>query len=148
MATLMLDASKRGAVVVDRGHGHIQIRGQLLVNYYPFSKKRTAYVAGTFGGKMHVTPAQAVAMAYDPPPLAAHKERDRRRAKSKRKRAAMLRAGMTECHWCHAPLTVDNSTIEHKIPLARGGLDNANNRVLACAACNHGRGHDMPELKQ
>jgi 5-methylcytosine-specific restriction endonuclease McrA len=45
-------------------------------------------------------------------------------------------------------LTLDTSTMDHVIPLHRGGLDNANNRVLACEPCNSKRGHDMPELKR
>ena len=37
--------------------------------------------------------------------------------------------------------------IDHRIPLKRGGLDNASNFVLAHKTCNHARGHDMPEVK-
>jgi 5-methylcytosine-specific restriction endonuclease McrA len=136
-------AEAKGATVVSHGNGHFQIKGALLVNYYPLSKSRTAYVAGTVRGKKNCSPAQAVEMAFSEPQMAMI--RDRRSKNSHGKRYAMLKK-KAFCHWCNAPLTLENSTIEHLIPLARGGLDNSNNRVLACKPCNHSRGCDMPEL--
>ena len=50
------------------------------------------------------------------------------------------------CHWCNTLLTEETATLEHIIPLKRGGLDNDNNRTLACEPCNQERGHDMPEI--
>jgi hypothetical protein len=116
------------------------------VNYYPLSKKRTAYVAGTTFGKTHVTPEQAVAMAFVPPPIPPRQLREKRKGNSRAIRARMLRKSH-KCHWCKKPLSINTSTIDHVIPLHRGGLDNANNRVLACEPCNRERGHAMPELK-
>lgn len=139
-------AAARGATVTHKGGGHFQIRGRLLVNYYPFAKKRTAYVAQTTHGKHHVSPTEAVAMAFVPPPVAPDHKKDDRHGHPRRQRAKMLRKS-NRCHWCDCKLTLGNSTVEHVIPLHRGGLDNANNRVLACKPCNQRRGHDMPELR-
>jgi hypothetical protein len=142
-------AKARGAEVIVRPHGHFQIKGRLLVNYYPGNKNRTAYVAGTTSGKKDVSPTEAVAMAFNAP--AVIHDRDlisNRSGKTRKVRASIMRRLGNKCHWCEAELTLDNSTIEHVIPLKRGGLDNSNNRVLACHGCNHGRGHDMPELKK
>lgn len=136
----------RGATLRDCGNGHFQIVGRLMVNYYPLSKKCSAYVAGTTHGKGHVTPKEAVEMAFAPPPLAPKTKQDTRRSKSRSKRVNMIRRNGNLCHWCKCELTVDTSTIEHVVPIARGGLDNSNNRVLACKPCNSARGHDMPEL--
>lgn len=139
-------AERRGLRIVDRGQGHFQIAGgPLLVNYYPLAKKRSAYVAGTQGRRVNVTPEQAVAMAFEPPPMVGIDEKERRKANYRNIRRRMLKAG-NRCHWCRALLTLDTSTIDHVIPLKRGGLDNANNRVLACEPCNNKRGHDMTEL--
>lgn len=138
-------AKARGATVVERGAYHFQIQGSLLVNYYPNSKRRSAYVAGTTKARWPVTAEQAVAMAFDAPPIASAADKDTRGKNSRRKRAALLRKDPL-CHWCKTPLTIDTSTLEHIIPLDRGGLDNANNRALACGECNHGRGNNMPEL--
>lgn len=63
-------AAKRGLRVEERGAGHFQIiGGSCLVNYYPNSKRRSAYIAGTTGKARHgVTPQQAVEMAFEPAP--------------------------------------------------------------------------------
>lgn len=140
-------AAARGATVHMAGAGHFHIRGQLLVNYYPFGKKQTAYVAGTTHGVHHCTPKQAVAMAFEAPPMATAAKKDTRATHSRRIRRRLLKSKGRHCHWCQAPITLNTSTIEHVVPLARGGLDNDNNRVLACEPCNTKRGHDMPELK-
>lgn len=61
---LVKAASAKGLKVVDLGCGHFQITGgPALVNYWPESKRRTAYVDGERGGKSGVTPEQAVALA-------------------------------------------------------------------------------------
>lgn len=130
-------------------NGHYQIHGKLLVNYYPLSKKRSAYVARTTKGKNDVTPAQAVAMAMEQPEIAPqHLKADRAR-NSRAIRHKMMKGRETvPCHWCKTPIMLDTSTIEHIVPIDRGGLDNANNRVLACAPCNAARGNNMPELEK
>ena len=137
-------AEARGVEVVNRGNGHWQLKGPLLVNYYPDSKSKSAYVAGTKKARKGVTPEEAVNMCFQAPQLQGAK--DKRKNGSRAKRAALIRRGVTSCHWCNKPLTLDDSTLEHIIPLAIGGLDNANNRTLACAGCNHGRGSKMAEL--
>jgi hypothetical protein len=138
-------AGKAGSIeVVDKGNGHIQLKGALLVNYYPDSKNQSCYVAGTTGAKTGVSPEQAVAMCSKAP--AAPKRKDKRRGNSRKKRAALIKRGVTSCCWCNTPLTLDTSTLEHVIPLDLGGLDNDNNTTLACATCNNDRGNTMPEL--
>ena len=130
------------------------IRGALLVNYYPRGKKRTAYIAGTTCGLHQATPKQAVAMAFARPPVVDKKDRaDRGNAgRYSRWKKRMWKDGVHTCYWCHEPMTRDGAqpdlqmSVDHKIPLARGGLDNPNNWVAAHVKCNHTRGHDMPEL--
>jgi 5-methylcytosine-specific restriction endonuclease McrA len=141
-------AAARGATVNARPNGHFQIRGRLLVNYYPFAKKRTAYVDATTHGKHNVSPTEAVQMAFSAPPIAPVEKKDKRKKTTHSKRARAWRKSNYQCHWCQKPLKFFEVTLEHVIPLHRGGLDNDNNRVAACAPCNHGRGHNMPELKQ
>jgi hypothetical protein len=141
-------AVKSGIDVKLKPNGHVQLKGDLMVNYYPESKKQTAYIAGTKTGKKHVSPLDAVAMCFKAPDIVHQWQRDKRKSgASRRQRAAMLKRGIKTCFWCSTPVTLDSSTVEHKIPLMRGGLDNANNRTLACLKCNNDRGHDMPELK-
>lgn len=134
----------RGVEYVDRGNGHIQLLGPLTVNYYPDSKKRSAYVAGTTKGRNDVTPEQALAMCFKPPKVD-NTVRAVRKRSYRGKRAALIRKHPF-CHWCGTPLTLDTSTIDHIIPLARGGLNNMNNFALACEKCNRDRADKMPEL--
>lgn len=39
-------AKKNNVQIIDKGNGHIQLKGKLLVNYYPESKFKTAYISG------------------------------------------------------------------------------------------------------
>lgn len=137
-------AKARGVEYIERPNGHIQLKGPLLVNYYPKSKSRSAYVAGTKKAATQVTPEQALDMCFEAPTLQTDKPEKRSR-NSRDKRRKMLKK-IKVCHWCQTPLTLNTSTIEHIVPLARGGLDCANNRTLACKPCNEERGSEMPEL--
>lgn len=140
---LKVEAEARGVEYLERPNGHIQLRGPLLVNYYPSSKSKSAYVAGTKKAARNVKPEEALAMCFKQPESKGAK--DLRSGNSRRKRAKMLQK-IRCCKWCGVELTLDTSTIEHVIPLASGGLDNANNRTLACKPCNESRGNKMTEL--
>lgn len=131
-----------GAVVELKAAGHFHIRGALLVNYYPFAAKCTAYVACTTKSVRHVDPEQAVALSQKLPGIVPVK-----RKKSYRPSKLKMLAKHPFCKWCGKPLTDSTATVDHVIPLSRGGIDNDNNRVLACGPCNHKRGNAMPELK-
>lgn len=134
-------AAPKGVTVELKADGHFHLQGALLVNYYPFSAKRTAYVANTVKGSQHVDMKQAIKMACEMPPITKVKRKSYKAIKLK-----MLRK-RTTCHWCQCQLTEETATVDHVIPLSRGGLDNANNRVLACEPCNNGRGNSMPEVR-
>ncbi len=47
------------------------------------------------------------------------------------------------CHWCCTPLTDENRTIDHIIPLARGGHHISDNLAASCATCNFSRGDKL-----
>jgi hypothetical protein len=160
---LLKAATDRGLKVRALGphEDHIQIvGGPLLVNYYPDSKKRSAYVAGTTERRTNVTPEQAVEMAITiPKPGLTKGKRLNSSPERRRKIVRDIRSRKGDfCHWCHARMLFRDdegyhqnsplsATIEHVIPLGIGGLDNANNRVLAHKKCNHERGSNMPELE-
>ncbi|MBX3438010.1 MAG: HNH endonuclease [Planctomycetaceae bacterium] len=44
------------------------------------------------------------------------------------------------CGYCRIPLTLQTSTIDHKIPLSQGGPDDPSNFRLACRRCNRRKG--------
>lgn len=56
-----------------------------------------------------------------------------------------------KCHYCihemilekrsmKTPIKGDSATIEHKIPISRGGSNSRDNKVLACYNCNADKG--------
>jgi 5-methylcytosine-specific restriction endonuclease McrA len=148
----------RGLKVKFRGptDGHVQIVGPLLVNYYPEARKRSAYVAGTTRRINNVTPEQAVEMALNAPKIATPDRKDKRRFSKNHRRTAVRLVRQRDgdnCKWCKQQMIFGgepglmSATIEHVIPLNRGGLDNLNNMALAHKKCNNERGHDMPELE-
>ncbi len=40
------------------------------------------------------------------------------------------------CFYCNAQLTFNESTLDHVIPLSKGGSNRIENLVLACSDCN------------
>lgn len=132
---------RHGLELTERPNGHIQVRGAMLVNYYPAARTRTAYVAGTAAPIKHATAEKVVAIAGGKEGFAVGKVE---RRKSYRSVKVKLLARTNKCHWCTAKLTLRTATLDHLIPLSRGGLNNMNNYVLACEPCNKARGNDLP----
>lgn len=130
-------------MVVERGAGHFQILGGiLLVNYYPNGRKRSAYIEGMVKAHHHVTPEQAVTLALKPKAIPTKQERRRTYIKIKR----WLYRLSDECYRCKEPIRVfEDATLEHKVPLSQGGLDNTNNMALSHERCNKDAGNKMPE---
>lgn len=157
---LLRAAESRGVEVKFRGpnQNHVQIvGGRLLVNWYPDAKKRSAYIAGTTQRRNNITPEQAVDMAFLAPTAGPGIRKDGRRYSNNNRKALKKRLRARDgdnCHWCKKPMVfgkgnddAQSATIEHVIPLDRGGLDNPNNMVLAHKKCNNERGNNMPELE-
>jgi len=141
-------ARTRGLTVLEKGPYHFQIcGGPLLVNYYPNSRRRTAYVQGTTAGRHNVTPKQAVEMCFYAPAVVPKSHRDGRSG-NKKKRLKLWNAGNRNCYRCGIRIeSFEDASLEHKIPLNRGGLNNLANCALSHQLCNHEAGSDMPELK-
>ena len=127
--------------VTHKGNGHYQIRGKVLVNHYPNSKKRIAYVAGTNEGIKGVTPCQSIRLALDPDLSPLNKTK---RMKSYKAERLLLWEKSKICAICGKPI-VDfvDATLDHKIPLSKGGLNNRNNYQLAHKKCNQDKGSDI-----
>ena len=66
-------------------------------------------------------------------------ERLRRALRGRRRRLFGINP---RCHYCGCQLRWENSTLDHVVPLARGGTHQASNLVLACHRCNQLKGHD------
>lgn len=128
----------------DCGNGHWRIEGgRFQVNWYPWSRRRTAYVNRTNGAysrschEIH----ELVNLAMAEPGV----QTESKRAKRRKYRAVKLRIlGQSPwCHWCKIPLDAAAGTIDHIVPLSRGGTNGPDNLVLACEPCNQGRGNSV-----
>lgn len=69
---------------------------------------------------------------------AAHQQRRRACATDGTVTLAFVRAlyAQLRCHYCLRPTSRARRTLEHKTPLARGGMHSASNLVMACSRCN------------
>lgn len=72
--------------------------------------------------------------------------KDKRKGNYRRQKARLYKTQKT-CKWCEKEFPLNEMTLEHIIPLDRGGLDNPNNWALACEPCNSARANNMPELQ-
>ena len=48
-----------------------------------------------------------------------------------------------KCCWCNKEMLLEEATIEHIRAKADGGTDDLINLQVACADCNHSRGHRL-----
>ena len=70
-------------------------------------------------------------------PDPAHVKRERAKARELRATdwwRAQIAKG--ECHYCHRKVGAENLTMDHVIPIARGGRSTRGNCVPCCAECN------------
>lgn len=49
------------------------------------------------------------------------------------------------CHWCGEKFSIDKLTLDHVIPLSKGGSDIWENIVLSCKHCNCSKNAKLPE---
>lgn len=85
------------------------------------------------------------------------KKRRNKKSKAKYKgitkalKANLHREQNGECHWCGGAMLLGGevetqprtTTVEHLIPLARGGTNKKDNLVAACRRCNDLRGNSL-----
>lgn len=50
------------------------------------------------------------------------------------------------CWLCLQPMTMENATFDHVIPLRHGGVDKLKNLLLAHGRCNHAKGSKLPDI--
>ena len=145
LARLCKLAERHSLEIVMRPNNHIQVRGgALLVNWYPDSKRRTAYCNGSVSGVNCPKAEDVIALAMgtkDPTPA-----RTTRKTSYRPERRRIWKKN-PRCHWCKATLAFESSTLDHRIPLSRGGANTSDNYVLACEPCNKNRGNDLPPSK-
>ena len=83
-------------------------------------------------------------MSNDPSSNDAHIKRER--AKARELRASQWwkqQVGPGVCHHCGKKFLKTELTMDHLIPVARGGKSSKNNVVPSCKPCNQSRGHKL-----
>jgi 5-methylcytosine-specific restriction endonuclease McrA len=72
-------------------------------------------------------------------------KRERERARALRQSAwghRLLQKGL--CHYCEKRFSAKELTLDHIVPLARGGSSQPGNLVAACRPCNQAKGLETP----
>lgn len=122
------------------------------VNVYPFSKKKTVYVSGNNinGTTNYVTTKTCVKAAFEIAALSyeVRSGNDIKKRKNLSKKKKMLYATNKLCHWCKMEMSYKEATVEHLVPLSKGGTNDIKNLRLAHQSCNQDRGNKMPTDEQ
>ena len=71
------------------------------------------------------------------------RERDKAR-ELRRSRWWGNRLAMGQCYWCSGSFTPDHLTMDHVIPITRGGKSSRNNVVPCCKECNSRKKYLLP----
>lgn len=123
--------------------------GVVVVNVWIGPKGVTIYIEGTAGG-CHVRKWSDVITAATTVPngryvrAKAKRHRSNRPYRERLHRGAIARGETPACHWCGREFeSVNDSTLDHVIPLAKGGSNGQDNVVLACPECNANRADNV-----
>lgn len=54
------------------------------------------------------------------------------------------RLGKGNCHWCGGKFAPDELSMDHIVPVIRGGKSTRGNVVAACKECNNRKKHMLP----
>lgn len=71
------------------------------------------------------------------------RERDKSR-ELRRSRWWRNRLAQGHCHWCGGTFPANELTMDHIIPLSRGGKGSRNNVVPSCKQCNNNKKYLLP----
>lgn len=71
------------------------------------------------------------------------KEFQRRRRRPRFSKTNLYLRDFYTCQYCNTPYTKNNLTLDHVIPLSKGGKTNWENIVAACGPCNTRKGNRM-----
>lgn len=75
----------------------------------------------------------------------AHLKREKNRARElRRTRWWQRKTASGRCHYCHCRFPHDQLTMDHVVPLARGGRSTKDNLVPCCKECNTRKNSLLP----
>lgn len=83
-------------------------------------------------------------MDYFVPSDPEHVKRERRKAQELRKGSWWKQQlGKGICYHCGEKFSKELLTMDHLVPIIRGGKTNKRNCVVSCKECNSKKGHDL-----
>ncbi len=85
-----------------------------------------------------------IALARSPRGLARHRRRVLAQHNKRHVKRETFRDCGRRCVYCGTSLGLDNATLDHVLPLSRGGDHAPGNLVSACMACNQLKGSLLP----
>ena len=128
--------------ITEKGSGHYQIFGLITVNHYPFSKNMTAYISGCRKGAKNITQQMAIDMALHPD-QSTHLSPTKRKGSYKQMVNKMYKRGC-KCGICGVKFKCrEEATLDHRIPLSKGGANKRCNYQLAHGECNRIKGNSI-----
>lgn len=64
------------------------------------------------------------------------------------KKAAINNEGVYTCYVCGNDTVNEKITVDHIIPLSRGGINHRVNMKLCCSCCNRQKSNELPSLEE
>ncbi len=128
----------------DCGNGHWRVEGGVQpVNFYPFSKKRSIYINQTVN---RIGFAGSVELAIQAAKGNLGREKEKRQSKVKLKYELLKKHPY--CFGCETELTAKTATLDHIIPISKGGTNADGNLQLACESCNRKKADSLPTQQE
>ena len=82
---------------------------------------------------------------YFSPAEIAHQKRERAKARELRQSQWWRQqVGQGKCHYCGEQFPPAELTMDHKVPIVRGGKSTKKNVVVACRSCNQAKKYFLP----
>ncbi len=118
---------------------HFHVKGVFLLNVYP--SKKSVYVQGTNHKTAYKSVWHLVKLANGDVDLTGVTKGKRVNKSKKGKRKHLWDLGHRNCFVCGKEfVSLEETTLEHKVPLALGGWNRNDNLALSHEECNHNRG--------
>ncbi len=109
------------------------------------SISRTARAAGSRGARPSRRGAVQARKSGTPRKRGSSAARPMLLAMKRAMRKVALRDCSQRCVYCASPLEAHTATLDHVMPLARGGSHDPENVVAACGPCNRLKGELLPQ---
>jgi 5-methylcytosine-specific restriction protein A len=128
---------------------HFSIKGTIYnVNFYP--TKKTFYINGCNAINKKTCTYKTIEELIDIADgkknfLNSLSEKNAKRKNYKHWKKQLFE-NIKSCFWCNKELTLETATVEHKIPLSKGGSNRNDNITLACRECNAKRKNNTCKL--